>query len=77
MSLRKAKWVGEVPLIIRIEGSEGEGRVIGTARMERLPDGNIVAHIDAGGMTAEMLRRGFSIGELPIGREDDAKNLEE
>lgn len=61
---KEANFVGEVPVVNRLEGSEEEGRVIGTARIERLDGGNLIAHVDASGMTGEILRRGFSIGSF-------------
>lgn len=64
LARRKPKFVAEVPVINRIDGSSEEGKVIGTAKIEQLPGGNCVAHIDASGMTPEMLRRGFSLGDF-------------
>lgn len=71
MAPKKPKFIAEVPLINRLDGSPEEGMVVGTARIEQLPGGAIIAHIDASGMTADMLRRGFSIGDFSIPEEDD------
>lgn len=61
MSPKEPEFVGEVPLMDRREGSLTEDQKIGTARVERLSNGDVIAHIDGSQMTGEMLRRGFSI----------------
>ena len=66
LARRKPKFVAEVPLINRLDGHPEQGEVIGTAKIEQLPGGNCVAHIDASGMTPEMLRRGFSLGDFDV-----------
>jgi hypothetical protein len=67
---KKPKFVAEVPLANRLDGSPEAGQVVGTAKIEQLPGGDCVIHIDAEGMTAEMLRRGFSVGEFSIPDEE-------
>ena len=64
LARRKPKFVAEVPLINRLDGHPEQGEVIGTAKIEQLPGGNCVAHIDAPGMTADRLRRGFTLGSF-------------
>jgi hypothetical protein len=59
LARRKPKFVAEVPVTVNFDD-----KVIGTAKIEQLPGGNCVAHIDASGMTPEMLRRGFSLGSF-------------
>lgn len=71
MAPKKPKFVAEVPLVNRLDGHPEEGEVVGMARIEQLPGGNCIAHIDASGMTADTLRRGFSIGDFSIAEEDD------
>lgn len=71
---KKPKFVGEVPVVNRLDGHPEEGEVVGTAKLERLSGGNIVVHIDGSTMTGEMLRRGFSLGSYSIAEdEDDAR----
>lgn len=64
---KKPKFVAEVPFTVN-PGSE----VVGTAKIEQLPGGNCIAHIDATGLTPEMLRRGFSLGDFDAPEEDHA-----
>lgn len=66
MTPREPKFVGTVPLINRLDGSEEEGEVVGTAKLEELPGGNVIAHMNMSGQTAEILRRGFSFGSFSI-----------
>lgn len=62
MAPKKPKFVGEVPVINRLGGGE-EGQVVGTARIEDL-HGTQIVHIDMAGKSADILRRGFSLGEF-------------
>lgn len=71
MTPKKPKFIGEVPLVNRIEGSPDEGQVVGIAKIEELLGGNQIIHMDASGMTAEMLRGGFRVGDLSIAESDD------
>ncbi len=64
--LREPKFVGEVPVLNRLEGHPEEGKVIGTARLEQMSDGDIMVCIDGSTLTGEMLRRGFSLGSFSI-----------
>lgn len=66
MPPKEPKFIGEVPVVNRLEGSESERQVVGTAKLEELPGGNVVAHIDMSGETAEILRRGFSFGAVSL-----------
>jgi hypothetical protein len=65
---RKPKFVAEVPLTGHLEE---DGKIVGSAKIEQLPGGNFIAHVDASGMTAETLRRGFSLGKFSIIEEKD------
>jgi hypothetical protein len=58
MAPRKPKFVGDAVIRGRLDGN-----VLGSARIEQM-GGKFIAHIDASGMTAEDLRRGFSLGEV-------------
>jgi hypothetical protein len=70
MTPKKAEFVGEVPVINRLEGHPAEGQTIGTARVEKMPSGDLMVHIDASGMTGEMLRRGFAMGSFSIAHKE-------
>lgn len=65
MTPKPPKIVGEVPVMNRIEGSDEEGEVVGTAQVELL-GGKLIFHMDMGGQTADILRRGFSMGSFSI-----------
>jgi hypothetical protein len=54
----------EVPFVNRLDGHPDEGKVIGTAKIERLPGGRLVANIDASGMSVESFHRGFSFRDV-------------
>jgi hypothetical protein len=62
--------VAEVPFVNRLDGGTDEGKVLGTAKIEKLSDGNFIAHIDASDLPAETLHRGFSLGSFAIAGED-------
>jgi hypothetical protein len=64
---KKPKFVAEVSITGH---HEDEGRIVGRAKIEQLPGGNCVVHIDASEMTAETLRRGFSIGSFSVPDEE-------
>lgn len=66
MAPKKPKFVGEAPVVNRLDGHPEEGEVVGTAKLEKLPGGNIVVHVDGNTITGEMLRRGFSFGSFSI-----------
>jgi hypothetical protein len=62
MTPRKPKFVAEVTVTAGPIRDTGE--VIGTAKIEKMSGGVFIAHIDASNMSAEMLRRGFTLGEF-------------
>ncbi len=66
--LEKLNWIGEVPVMER--RPEGKGDVVAVAKVEKLKSGALVHHIDLSGKDVEILRRGFSLGELPVTEED-------
>jgi hypothetical protein len=70
VTLVKINWIGEVPVIERRPGREGD--VIGVAKVEKLRSGALIHHIDLSGKSADILRRGFSLGELPKVEEEEA-----
>lgn len=47
-----------------------DGEIVGTARVEQL-HGKLIFHVDASNMSAETLRRGFSVGEFSIPEEEE------
>lgn len=67
MAPKKPIFIGVVELTS--PGETGEGEIVGSAKIEKLPGGALIAHIDARNMPAEILRRGFSIG--PILKEEE------
>jgi len=62
-SLRKPNIVGESP----IENAHGE--VVGTAKVEKLPNGSIVAHVDASD-NPDILWDGFRLGAIRFYEDD-------
>lgn len=71
VTLEKLNWIGEVPVTER--DPEGRGDVVGVAKVEKLKSGALVHHIDLMGKSVDILRRGFSLGELPkneVGEEE-------
>jgi hypothetical protein len=70
MAPKKPKFIGEIPVYNRIEGSPAEGELVGSAQIEDL-SGRPIIHIDGSTMTGEMLRRGFSLGSFSIVEDDD------
>ncbi|QEQ93560.1 hypothetical protein SEA_GIRLPOWER_61 [Streptomyces phage GirlPower] len=70
-ALRKTKIIGEIPIINRLEGTE-EGQVVGKGIVEELPSGDQIVHMDLSGKTADILRRGFSLGDISLYEEPDA-----
>lgn len=72
VSLRKNKFIGEVPIVNRLEGTDEEGQVVGRGIVERLPNGGQVIHMDLSGKTADILRRGFSLGDISLYEEPGA-----
>lgn len=69
MAPKKPKFVAEVPITGHLEE---DGKVVGIAKIEQMPGGNLIAHIDASGMSAETFRRGFSLGSFTVPEETDA-----
>lgn len=69
--LEKLNWIGEVPVTER--HPEGKGDVVAVAKVEKLKSGAVVYHIDLAKQSADILRRGFSLGELPIIEEDEGE----
>lgn len=65
-AVRRTKIIGEIPIINRLEGSEEEGQVIGRGIVEELPSGDQIVHMDLSGKTADILRRGFSLGDVSL-----------
>lgn len=65
--LEKLNWIGEVPVTER--HPEGKGDAVAVAKVEKLKSGALVHHIDLSGKSVEILRRGFSLGEL--GKEEE------
>ncbi|AOZ64934.1 hypothetical protein SEA_OLYMPICHELADO_69 [Streptomyces phage OlympicHelado] len=65
-ALRKTKIIGEIPIINRLEGTEEEGQVVGTGIVEELPSGDQIVHMNLQGKTADILRRGFSLGHVSL-----------
>lgn len=73
MTLKKTNFVAEVVLT----GHHEEGdKVVGSAKIEQLPGGHFIAHINASGMTAETLRRGFSLGPFTVAEENDGSTVQ-
>lgn len=70
--LEKLNWIGEVPVTER--HPEGKGDVVAVAKVEKLKSGALAYHIDLTGKDAEILRRGFSLGELPVTEEDEGES---
>jgi hypothetical protein len=70
MTPKKPKFIGEIPVRNRIEGSPAEGELIGSAQVEEL-SGRVIVHVDGSTMTGEMLRRGFSLGSFSIVEDSD------
>lgn len=64
MTPRKPKFVAVVAVT-----DSPKGEVIGTAKIEEMPGGKEIIHIDASTMPADTLIRGFSLGEIQ-GREE-------
>jgi hypothetical protein len=63
MAPKKPKFVTEVPITSHPQDG---GEIVGTAKIEQLPGKAYIAHIDASGMSADILRRGFSLGSFTI-----------
>lgn len=61
---KKPRFVAEVA--IRPRSESGEGEIVGTAKIEKLPGGALIAHIDMAGKSADILRRGFSLGTVTM-----------
>jgi len=66
---RKPKFVAEAPVTSRLDDNK---TVVGIAKIEQLPGGSLIAHIDASGLSAEQLRRGLSVGSFTVPEEKDA-----
>ena len=64
MAPKEPKFIANVSVT-----SHADEKVIGTAKIEQLPGGACIAHIDASEMTAEQLRRGFSLGSFKVPEE--------
>lgn len=62
---RKPIFVGEVAVC-------DEDKVVTTARVEKLPAGSLIVHIDAAELSADILRRGFSFGKMEETSEEDS-----
>lgn len=58
--------VGEVP----VTDKQG-GNVIGTAKMEKLKGGNIVAHVELSPEHSHLIAVGFRLGEFSIVEDDE------
>jgi len=67
VSLKKMNIVGNVPVTNRLPG--GTGEVIGEAKVEKLNSGALVFHVNLTGDAADILRRGFSLGDFSIAEE--------
>lgn len=63
------KFIGTAKMI----NPQNETEVVGTAQLEELPGGNIIAHVNMTGESAEILHRGFSFGSFEI-KDDDAQS---
>lgn len=68
MPPKEPEFIGEAPFLNRLPG--GLGEVIGNARIENL-HGKLIAHIDMAGKSVDILRQGFSFGEISLMREDE------
>lgn len=66
--LEKLNWIGEVPVTER--HPEGKGDVVAVAKVEKLKSGALTYHIDLTGKDVGILRRGFSLGDLPKGEKE-------
>lgn len=66
INLQKINFIGTVA--VRKPGNESES--IGEARVEKLRSGALVYHINLSDKDADFLRRGFSLGELPVIEEE-------
>lgn len=66
MAPKKPNFVAEVPLLGH---REEDGKIVGSARIEKMPGGSLVVHIDGSGMSAETFRRGFSLGSFTVPEE--------
>jgi hypothetical protein len=69
MAPKKPIFIGVVELTSPNE--TGEGEIVGSAKIEKLPGGALIAHIDARNMPAEILRRGFSMGPIPAAKTEE------
>ncbi|WPJ30595.1 hypothetical protein [Streptomyces phage Psst1] len=72
-ALHRTKFVGEIPIINRLEGTTEEGQVIGRGIVEELPSGSQIVHMDLSGETADILRRGFSLGSISLYNQEEEK----
>ena len=63
---RKPVFVAKVPVC-------DEDEVVTTAKVEKLSSGNLIVHIDARELSADILRRGFSFGKM---EETDAESVQ-
>lgn len=64
VDFRKIKFEGQVPVKATINGTE---KVVGFANMEKMADGDHVAHVTFYvGMGLQAINNGFSLGELTI-----------
>lgn len=70
--MKTVQIVGEVPVVIREEGSH-LGEVVGSAKLEKYPSGYVIAVYDMNHRGADILRRGFSLGSVSISEEDGEK----
>ncbi|QEQ93930.1 hypothetical protein SEA_KARDASHIAN_65 [Streptomyces phage Kardashian] len=66
MAPKKPEFIGDVPVTGH---GEFEGEVVGSAKIEKMPGGSLIAHIDASGMSADILRRGFTLGSIIVSEE--------
>jgi len=71
VTLEKINWIGEV--LVTARHPEGGGDVVAVAKVEKLKSGALVHHINLSGKDSEILRRGFSLGELPVIEEDEGE----
>lgn len=71
---RKPKFVAKAA--VRSRSEDGEGEIVGTAQIEKLSSGTLVVHLDASGMSPDILRRGFSLDAFSVPEEKDEKDSE-
>ena len=73
MTPRKPKLIGEVPIVNRLRGTSEEGKIVGKGIVEQLPSGDLMVNMDLSGETADILRRGFSLGDVSLYNQEEER----